>query len=134
MRLIFIFAFTLILSFSAFAQSKTEMIVAANGQTYPVAGRDRQRGDNEIVVYAADFYAKKPTLKNGVDVYVVGGKVSVIQDRAGAVISQTNPIRARLRSAKTVSSSARTATRENGFSPTSKSAMRFQSAKPSSRN
>jgi hypothetical protein len=91
MRLIFIFAFTLILSFSALAQSKTEMIVAANGQTYPVAGRDRQRGDNEIVVYAADFYAKKPTLKNGVDVYVVGGKVSVIQDRAGAVYLANKP-------------------------------------------
>ena len=91
MRLIFIFAFTLILSFSAFAQSKTEMIVAANGQTYPVAGRDRQRGDNEIVVYAADFYAKKPTFKNGVDVYIVGGKVSVIQDRAGAVYLANKP-------------------------------------------
>ncbi len=91
MRLIFIFAFTLILSFSVFAQSKTEMIVAANGQTYPVAGRDRQRGDNEIVVYAADFYAKKPTFKNGVDVYIVGGKVSVIQDRAGAVYLANKP-------------------------------------------
>ena len=91
MRLIFIFAFTLILSFSAFAQSKMEMIVAANGQTYPVAGRDRQRGDNEIVVYAADFYAKKPTFKNGVDVYIVGGKVSVIQDRAGAVYLANKP-------------------------------------------
>ncbi len=80
-----------ILSFSAFAQNKTEILNAANGQTYNIAGRDRQRGDNEIVVYAPEFYAKKPTPKNGVDVYVTDGKVAVIQDRAGAVYLQNKP-------------------------------------------
>lgn len=91
MRLILLATIFLSLSFSALAQSKAETIVAANGQTFPVAGRDRQRGDNEIVVYAPEFYAKKPTPKNGVDVYVTDGKVAVIQDRAGAVYLQNKP-------------------------------------------
>jgi len=73
-----------------FAQSNTE-IVAANGQKHPVTGRDRTRNDNEIVVFTAEYYKQKPTFKNGVDVYVVGGKVSVVQDRAGAVYLQNKP-------------------------------------------
>lgn len=84
MRLILILIF---LSASAFAQNNTE-IVAANGQKYTVAGRDRQRGNEEIVAFTTDYYKAKPTFKNGVDVYVVGGKVAVIQDRAGAVYQQ----------------------------------------------
>lgn len=82
--------FILIFAASVFAQNSSE-IVAANGQKYPVAGRDRTRNDNEIVVFTTDFYKKKPTFKNGVDVYVVDGKVSVIQDRAGAVYLFNKP-------------------------------------------
>lgn len=74
----------------AFAQGVSE-IVAANGQKHAIAGRDRQRNDEEIVVYSADYYKQKPTFKNGVDVYVVDGKISVIQDRAGAVYLQNKP-------------------------------------------
>ncbi len=82
--------FILIFAASVFAQNSSE-IVAANGEKYPVAGRDRTRNDNEIVVFTTDFYKKKPTFKNGVDVYVVDGKVSVIQDRAGAIYLFNKP-------------------------------------------
>ena len=80
----------LIFGSAIFAQSKTE-IVAANGQKFVIAGQDRQRGENEIVYFSPNYYKKNPTFKNGIDVYVVGGKVSVIQDRAGAVYMQNKP-------------------------------------------
>ena len=75
---------------NAFAQN-TSQIVAPNGLTFPVAGKDRARGDEEIVVYTPEYYKTKPTFKNGVDVYVVGGKIAVINDRAGAVYQQNKP-------------------------------------------
>ncbi|HZH35279.1 MAG TPA: hypothetical protein VEX64_10590, partial [Pyrinomonadaceae bacterium] len=56
-----------------------------------VAGKDRQRKDEEIVVFTPEYYKKNPTVKNGVDVYLVNGKVAVIQDRAGAVYIQNKP-------------------------------------------
>jgi hypothetical protein len=79
-----ILSLLLLLAVSATAQNKTE-IVAANGQKFVVAGRDRTRNDNEIVVFSTEYYKSKPTFKNGVDVYVVGDKIKTIQDRAGAV-------------------------------------------------
>ena len=75
---------------NAFAQN-TSQIVAPNGLTFPVAGKDRARGDEEIVVYTPEYYKAKPTFKNGVDVYVVGSKIAVINDRAGAVYQQNKP-------------------------------------------
>ncbi len=79
----------LLLSVSAvFAQQTSSQIVAPNGLTFQISGKDRQRKDEEIVVYTPDFYKKNPTFKNGVDVYVVDGKVSIINDRAGAVYQQ----------------------------------------------
>ncbi len=87
----FVFVFTLVIFGSAvFAQNKTE-IVAANGQRFVVAGQDRQRGENEIVYFTTEYYKKKPTFKNGVDVYVVDNTVSIIQDRAGVVYMQNKP-------------------------------------------
>lgn len=83
----------LILMFSAisvFAQNDSQ-IVAPNNLTYKIAGKDRARKDEEIVVYTLDYYKKNPTFKNGVDVYVVDGKVSIINDRAGAVYQQKKP-------------------------------------------
>lgn len=73
-----------------FAQTPSQ-IVAPNGLTFPIAGKDRARKDEEIVVYTPDFYRKNPTFKNGVDVYFIDGKVSVINDRAGAVYQQNKP-------------------------------------------
>lgn len=90
MRLILILILLSASAFLAFAQNNTE-IVAPNGQKYAVAGRDRQRGSEEIVVFSTDYYKAKSTFKNGVDVYVSGGKVAVIQDRAGAVYIQNKP-------------------------------------------
>jgi len=88
---LFVLIFILLaFAFAANAQNTTE-IVAPNGQRHAVAGKDRTRNDEEIVLYSPDYYRKKPTFKNGVDVYVVGGKVSVIQDRAGAVYIQNKP-------------------------------------------
>ena len=75
---------------NAFAQN-TSQIVAPNGLTFPVAGKDRARGDEEIVVYTPEYYKTKPTFKNGVDVYVREGKIAVINDRAGAVYQQNKP-------------------------------------------
>ncbi len=51
-----------ILSISAFAQNKTEILNAANGQTYNIAGRDRPRGDNEIVVFTHRIFTPKNRL------------------------------------------------------------------------
>ena len=59
--------------------------------TFPVAGKDRAVSDGEIVVYTPEYYKAKPTFKNGVDVYVVDGKVAVINDRAGRVYQQNKP-------------------------------------------
>ena len=75
---------------SVFAQNNSQ-IVAPNGLTYQIAGKDRARKDEEIVVYTPDYYKKSPTSKNGVDVLVMGGKVSMINDRAGAVYLQNKP-------------------------------------------
>ena len=83
--------FILLLSAAAiFAQSKSQ-VVAPNNLTFPVAGKDRARKDEEIVVYTPHYYRKTPTFKNGIDVYVVDGKIIVIQDRAGAVYQQNKP-------------------------------------------
>ena len=92
MRSIFILLILLVSLFvlPIAAQNKTQ-IVAANGQSHPVAGKDRQRKDEEIVVFTPEYYKKNPTFKNGVDVYLVNGKVAVIQDRAGAVYIQNKP-------------------------------------------
>lgn len=81
----------LILSVSViFAQNKSQ-IVAPNGLTFQISGKDKTRGDEQIVVYTPEYYRKNPTFKNGVDVYVVGGKIAVINDRAGIVYQQNKP-------------------------------------------
>lgn len=83
-------AFIFVLAVSIFAQASNQ-ILAPNGQTFAVAGKDRQRNNEEIVFLTTEYYRAKPTFKNGVDVYVVAGKVAVIQDRAGAVYIQNKP-------------------------------------------
>ena len=75
---------------TVFAQSNSQ-IVAPNGLIYQIAGVDRTRKDEEIVIYTPEYYKKNSTFKNGVDVLVVDGKVSVINDRAGAVYQQNKP-------------------------------------------
>lgn len=89
-RMLFISTFLFIATSSIFAQNQ-QQIVAANNLTFKIAGRDRQRNNEEIVVYTVEYYKKNPTFKNGVDVYVVDDKVSVVQDRAGAVYQQSKP-------------------------------------------
>jgi hypothetical protein len=87
------FSIVLVLFFAAsaiFGQGGSQ-IVAPNGLSFPVAGKDRARGDEEIVLYTLEYYKAKPTFKNGVDVYVVDGKISIINDRAGAVYQQNKP-------------------------------------------
>lgn len=79
-----------ILSVSIFAQNNLQ-VTAANGQSYAIAGRDRQRSNDEIVVYTAEFYEKKPTSSSGVDVHIVDNKIVQIQDRAEAVYLQNKP-------------------------------------------
>ncbi len=86
--LLFILAFSL----SAFGQiSGWGEVVAANNQKYRISGKDRQRGSEELVYYTLEYYKKNPTNQSGVDVLVSDNKVSVIQDRAGAVFIQKKP-------------------------------------------
>ncbi|MGI8467772.1 MAG: hypothetical protein ACR2N3_04900, partial [Pyrinomonadaceae bacterium] len=81
----------LLLSATAIFAQNNSQIVAPNGLIYQISGKDRQRKDEEIVVYTPDFYKKNLTFKNGVDVYVLDGKVSIINDRAGAIYQQNKP-------------------------------------------
>jgi hypothetical protein len=90
MRLIFLFLFLSVSFVPAFAQNNLQ-VTAANGLTHPVAGKDRQRNNEEIVVYTAEFYEKKPTNQSGIDVLIVDNKIVAIQDRAGAVYLQNKP-------------------------------------------
>lgn len=77
----------LLLSVGIFAQNSLQ-ITAPNNQKYAIAGKDRTRGSDEIVVFTVDYYRAKPTAKNGVDVYVVNGIITAMQDRAGAAYLQ----------------------------------------------
>ncbi|HEX9928058.1 MAG TPA: hypothetical protein VGB02_05950 [Pyrinomonadaceae bacterium] len=90
MRLIFLFLLLSVSFVPAFAQNNLHL-TAANGQTHPVAGKDRQRNNEEIVVYTVEFYEKKPTNQSGIDVLIVDNKIVAIQDRAGAVYLQNKP-------------------------------------------
>ena len=90
MRLIFLFLLLFVLFVPVFAQNNLQ-VTAANGQMYAVAGKDRQRNNEEIVVYSAEFYEKKPTNQSGIDVLIVDNKIAAIQDRAGAVYVQNKP-------------------------------------------
>ena len=74
----------------AAAQNKLQ-ITAANNQTFAVAGRDRRVNADELIQYTPDFYRKNPTNQSGVDVLVADDKVTLIQDRAGAVFLERKP-------------------------------------------
>ncbi|MDQ3130342.1 MAG: hypothetical protein M3Q99_06230 [Acidobacteriota bacterium] len=75
---------------SAAAQNKLQ-VTAANSQTFTVAGKDRTVNADEIIQFTAAYYKKSPTSQSGVDVLIVDDKVSVIQDRAGAVYLEKKP-------------------------------------------
>lgn len=82
-----IFVLLILTAVTAFAQGGSQL-VAPNGLTYQIAGQNRTRNDEEIVVYTPEYYKSKPSFKNGVDVYVVEGKILSISDRAGVVYQQ----------------------------------------------
>lgn len=90
MRLILLFAIFSFSLINVIAQNNLQ-VTAANGQTYAIAGKDRERKTDEIVLFSAEFYEKKPTNASGVDVHIVDGKILAIQDRAGAVYLQNKP-------------------------------------------
>jgi hypothetical protein len=90
MRLIFLFLLLSVSFVPAFAQNNLQ-VTAANGQMHPIAGKDRQRNNEEIVVYTAVLYEKKPTNQSGIDVLIVDNKIVAIQDRAGTVYLQNKP-------------------------------------------
>ena len=60
-------------------------VVAQTGASYVLSGTDTLRRDNQLVLYTPDYYRKNPPNASGVDVYVLGGKVAEVRDRAGAV-------------------------------------------------
>jgi hypothetical protein len=86
-----IFSILLIFCFAAVAFTQSKTVTAPNGQTYKIAGTDGFRGNDELWLYTAAFYAKKPPSEAGVDVYVVENKIVEIRDRAGAVFLQNKP-------------------------------------------
>ena len=85
------FAILFVAAFSVAAQNQPQQIVAANNLTFKIAGKDRQRNNEEIVIYSPEYYKKNPSSKNGIDVLVVDDKVTIINDRAGAVYLQNKP-------------------------------------------
>ena len=58
---------------SALAQSK--VVTAPNGLFYEIKGTDGFRNNDELWLYTAAFYAKKPPSNAGIDVHVVENKV-----------------------------------------------------------
>jgi hypothetical protein len=79
-------------AFAALAEAQNKpQVVASNGQTYALAGRDRQRNADEIVYYTLEYYKKNPTSNTGIDVLIVDEKVALFQDRAGAVFLEKKP-------------------------------------------
>lgn len=76
----------LILCFSLVVAAQVKkQITTENGAIYLVNATDKTRGNDELIIYSADFYNKTPTSNSGVDVLVANGKVAEIRDRAGAV-------------------------------------------------
>lgn len=69
----------------ALGQKAKEFIFAPDGASYPISGRDILRRDDQLVIYAPEKYRKDPPNASGVDVYIVGGKVVEVRDRARAV-------------------------------------------------
>lgn len=86
MKLLLSLLCLLFLGFSAFGQSRT--VTAPNGQLIKIDGTDGFRGNDELWLYTAGSYAKKPTSNSGIDVYVVENKIVEIRDRAGIVFIQ----------------------------------------------
>lgn len=86
MRILKLSLFILLLAIPTMAQIKT--ITAPNGQTIRIDGSNGFRGNDEIWIYTAQYYAQKPTNESGVDIYIVDNKVIAVQDRAGAVFLQ----------------------------------------------
>jgi hypothetical protein len=80
-----------VLLFSVPVSAQTKTVTAPNGQSYKISGTDGFRGNDELWLYTAGFYAKKPTSNAGVDVYVVENKIVEIRDRAGKVFLEQKP-------------------------------------------
>lgn len=68
-----------------------EQVISPSGASYLLTGANTLRRDNELVLYTADYYRKNPPNAAGVDVYVAGGKVAEVRDRAGAVYIEKKP-------------------------------------------
>ena len=85
MRTFILLLVLLLLASAARGQRKLEMVFAPDGASYAVGGKDAVRRDDQLVIYSPEKYRKDPPNASGVDVYVVGGKVVEIRDRAKAV-------------------------------------------------
>lgn len=81
------------------AQSRKQL-TAASGAIYSIDGTDKIRGNDELVMYSAEFYNKTPTSNSGVDILVANGKVAEIRDRAGAVFLEKKVDPGALKAAK----------------------------------
>jgi len=67
------------------------VVVARSGASYVLNGTNTPRRDNELVLFTPEYYRKSPPNASGVDVYVVGGQVAELRDRAGAVYLEKKP-------------------------------------------
>jgi hypothetical protein len=61
-------------------------LVLADGATIAVAGVDRRRGDDEVVVYTPEFHRTTLTGPGGVEVAVAGGRVTAVGDGVGSSV------------------------------------------------
>ena len=59
-------------------------LVLPNGVTLPIDGINRNRGQNELVIYRPHFHAVTLTTPNGVEVIVRNGEVTGIYDKQGS--------------------------------------------------
>jgi hypothetical protein len=78
---------------ASYAQPQTApQVVFANGQIYNLAGRDKVRQTDELIVFTPAFYQKNPPSNAGLDILLnKDGKVLEMRDRAGAVFLQNKP-------------------------------------------
>lgn len=102
-KLIAVTAFVFLLVFFATAQPKPTsatdvyaysgngMVQAATGKTAYFNGRNVVRVQNAIVHLSSDFYTKTPPNEAGVDVLIVDGRITQVQDRAKAVFLDRKP-------------------------------------------
>ena len=59
-------------------------LVLSSGETFPIDGMNRERGENELVIYRPDFHGVTLTMPDGVEAVVKNGEVIGIHNGQGS--------------------------------------------------